>query len=53
LELNDQINLNAYFNNIWNYDGEVAKAVNLLEQMLEIDPTKRISADKAIEHPFF
>jgi hypothetical protein len=52
LELNDQINLNAYFNNIWNYDSEVAKAVNLLEQMLEIDPIKRISADKAVEHPF-
>jgi hypothetical protein len=48
LDLNEQINLNAYFNNIWNYESEVCKAVNLLEQMLEVDPTKRISVEKAV-----
>lgn len=29
------------------------KAIDLLSKMLELDHTKRISADNALKHPFF
>ena len=33
--------------------GSSATAIDLLKRMLEVEPTKRISADKALTHEFF
>jgi serine/threonine protein kinase len=33
--------------------GSSPAAVDLIKRMLEVEPTKRISADKALTHEFF